>query len=120
MVNEPTGAMGWLPSNNHPADKATYDYHVTVPTTHVVDRQRRAHRPLGADGKPPVNAGDETRTWNWQLTQPMASYLTTATVGLFDYRKWASPIADRQGRRGRWRSTTRTRARSTRRRRPPP
>ena len=93
VVNEPYGAMGWLPSNNHPADKATYDYHVTVPATHVSIANGELTGTLGADGKPLVNAGGETRTWNWKLTQPMATYLTTATVGLFDYRKWASPIA---------------------------
>ena len=100
VVNEPYGAMGWLPSNNHPADKATYDYHVTVPATHVSIANGELTGTLGTDGKPLVNAGGETRTWNWKLTQPMATYLTTATVGLFDYRKWALPDRDRQGRRG--------------------
>ena len=32
VVNEPMGAMGWFPNNNHPRDKATYDFHLTAPT----------------------------------------------------------------------------------------
>ena len=59
VVNEPYGAMGWLPSNNHPADKATYDYHVTVPATHVSIANGELTGTLGADGKPLVNAGGE-------------------------------------------------------------
>ena len=35
VVNEPMGAMTWFPNNNHPADKATYDFHITVPATHT-------------------------------------------------------------------------------------
>ncbi|MDA0171186.1 M1 family metallopeptidase [Solirubrobacter taibaiensis] len=93
VVNEPYGAMGWLPSNNHPADKATYDYHVTVPATHVSIANGELSGPLGADGKPPVSADGQTRTWNWSLKFPMATYLTTATVGLFDYTKWDSPAS---------------------------
>jgi aminopeptidase N len=94
VVNEPFGAMGWLPANNHPADKATYDYHVTVPAGHVSIANGELSGPLGADGKPPVNDGGATRTWNWKLTYPMATYLTTATVGLFDYTNWDSPIVN--------------------------
>ena len=47
-----------------PADKATYDYHVTVPATHVSIANGELTGPLGADGKPPVNEGGATRTWN--------------------------------------------------------
>ena len=32
-MNEPKGAMGWFPNNNPPDDKATYDFHLTAPTT---------------------------------------------------------------------------------------
>ena len=80
--------MGWLPTNNHPADKATYDYHVTIPATHasiangeLAVRWRRRQAAV---------ARRRDRTWNWSLDYPMATYLTTATVGVFDYRKWES------------------------------
>ena len=28
VMNEPDGARAWLPSNDHPSDKATYRFHV--------------------------------------------------------------------------------------------
>ena len=90
VVNEPMGAMGWFPNNNHPRDKATYDFHLTVPIAdRTRDRQRRA-------GRRKVDNGNGTKTWNWKLGYPMASYLSTSTIGLFDY----APVRrrDRDGR----------------------
>ncbi|MEJ0090395.1 MAG: M1 family metallopeptidase [Limisphaerales bacterium] len=79
VVNEPMGAMGWFPCNNAPSDKATYDFHITVPNTHTA---------LGnGELASKVNNGDGTTTWNWHMGVPMATYLSTATVGMFDYTK---------------------------------
>jgi len=79
VVNEPMGAMGWFPCNNAPADKATFDFHITVPTTHTA---------LGnGELASIVINGNGTTTWNWHLGVPMATYLSTATVGLFDYTR---------------------------------
>jgi aminopeptidase N len=78
VVNEPVGAMAWMPCNNHPADKATYDFELTVPT--------------GKEGigngelvSPPEDNGDGTTTWRWATEDPMATYLSTSTVGDFDF-----------------------------------
>ena len=71
--------MTWFPNNNHPIDKATYDFHITVPGTHTA---------LGNGelvGGAPVDNGDTTKTWNWHDGYPTATYLTTATVGVFDF-----------------------------------
>src|SRR3954463_10897617 len=79
VVNEPMGAMTWFPNNNHPLDKATYDFHITVPGTHTA---------LGNGelvGDAPVTNTDGTVTWNWHDGYPTATYLTTATVGVFDF-----------------------------------
>ncbi|HWK28619.1 MAG TPA: M1 family metallopeptidase [Solirubrobacter sp.] len=77
VVNEPMGAMTWFPNNNHPADKATYDFHITVPATHTA---------LGnGELASKVDNGDGTVTWNWHDGYPTATYLTTATVGVFDF-----------------------------------
>jgi aminopeptidase N len=79
VVNEPMGAMTWFPNNYHPSDKATYDFHITVPATHTA---------LGNGelvGNAPVVNGDGTKTWNWHDGYPTATYLTTATVGVFDF-----------------------------------
>src|SRR4051812_14207070 len=76
VVNEPMGAMSWFPDNNHPLDKATYDFHITVPSTHTA---------LGnGELASKVVNGNGTTTWNWHDGFPTATYLTTATVGVFD------------------------------------
>jgi aminopeptidase N len=89
VMNEPVGAMGWFPNNNHPRDKATYDFHLEVPdTTHTALGNGELVSKVDNDGP--------TTTWNWRSTVPMASYLTTSTVGVFDYRNWTTtaPLED--------------------------
>jgi aminopeptidase N len=89
VVNEPMGAMTWFPGNNHPADKATYDFHITVPATHTA----LGNGELVGPNPPPVNADGTTRTWNWHDGYPTATYLTTATVGVFDFTIGAGTTA---------------------------
>ncbi len=77
VVNEPNGAQTWYPANNHPSDKATFDTTVTVPG---------ASTALGVgELAAKTNNGDGTSTWSWKEDDPTATYLTTATVGDFDY-----------------------------------
>lgn len=77
VVNEPNGAQTWFPSNNHPADKATFETAITVPS---------AYTALGVGELDSEQGnGDGTATWTWSEDDPTATYLTTATVGLFDY-----------------------------------
>ena len=74
-MNEPKGAMGWFPNNNHPRDKALFDFHLTAPS---------AYDAIGnGELVSKVVNGDKT-TWNWHMGYPMASYLSTSTFGLFD------------------------------------
>jgi aminopeptidase N len=85
VVNEPRGAMCWFPNNNDPSDKATYSFHITVPSTHTA---------LGnGELASKVDNADGTTTWNWQMGLPMSSYLSTSTVGRFDYAKSISTNA---------------------------
>lgn len=75
VVNEPNGAQGWFPGNNHPSDKASFETRITAP----------AGKPaigIGELASRTVN-GDGTRTWTWVEDDPTATYLTTATVGDF-------------------------------------
>jgi hypothetical protein len=78
VVNEPVGAMSWYPNNNVPFDKALYDMKITVPATSTAfGNGRLVANTLSADG--------EKRTWHWREDSPMASYLSTATNGTFDF-----------------------------------
>ena len=77
VVNEPIGAQSWFPSNNYPTDKATFDTLIRVP-------QGKTALGVG-ENVGNVDNGDGTVTWHWREDDPTATYLTTATVGDFDY-----------------------------------
>jgi len=75
-VNEPIGAQSWFPSNNVPSDKATFELRTTAPS---------AYTAIGAGEQVArVGNGDGTATTTWVEDRPMATYLATGTVGLFD------------------------------------
>ncbi|MFF4773904.1 M1 family metallopeptidase [Microtetraspora fusca] len=83
VTSEPNGAKTWFPSNDHPSDKATYDFEITVPegVTAIANGEQAA---------PPKTSGGKT-TFVWREKHPMASYLATMTTGKFDVRTGTSP-----------------------------
>jgi aminopeptidase N len=83
VANEPEGASTWYPVNDVPTDKATYDFRITVPEG----------RTAVANGEPvgdPVTADGRT-TFVWRATDPMASYLSTASIGDYDMTTQTGP-----------------------------
>ncbi|MFL5076774.1 MAG: M1 family metallopeptidase [Microvirga sp.] len=76
VANEPEGASTWFPVNDIPSDKATYDFRITVPegTTAVANGEL-----VGEEA-----TSNGRHTFVWEETDPMASYLATASIG--DYR----------------------------------
>jgi aminopeptidase N len=83
VAGEPTGAETWFPSNNHPADKATFDFHITAPKPYLV----------AANGvlQKTTDHNDGTRTFDWKMADPMATYLSTLAIGEFDLVEGKSP-----------------------------
>ncbi|UQA93897.1 M1 family metallopeptidase [Streptomyces halobius] len=75
VAGEPAGAMTWFPGNNHPGDKATYDFRITVPRRYTAVANGELRSQKTADGR---------TTYAWHNGEPMASYLATATIGTFD------------------------------------
>jgi aminopeptidase N len=75
-LSEPIGAMTWFPDNNTPSDKATFDITVTAPSAKKVASNGRL---LGRTAN-----GNGTTTWRWRESDPMATYLTTVSIG--DYK----------------------------------
>ncbi|MEV7331740.1 M1 family metallopeptidase [Micromonospora sp. NPDC093244] len=73
-LGQPESASTWFPVNDHPSDKASYDFEITVP-----------------DGLTAVSNGvpggrtnkDGWTTWKWSEKSPMASYLSTLVIGKF-------------------------------------
>jgi aminopeptidase N len=81
VLNEPEGASTWYPTNDHPSDKASYTFHVTVPdgVTAVAN----------GDLVSQVSTGDGHTTWTYDEKAPMASYLTQLAIG--DYEVTTAP-----------------------------
>ncbi len=74
-IGEPHSATTWIPVNDHPRDKALYDFELTVPATLAAITN-------GVRTSETVAGGLKTSTW--KVTSPMATYLATLAIG--DYR----------------------------------
>jgi aminopeptidase N len=81
VLSEPDGSAGFFPVNDHPLDKATYTFHVTVPEPFEV----------AANGvlTETLDNGDST-TFTFELRDPMASYLATINIDEFDVEEMES------------------------------
>jgi aminopeptidase N len=75
VVNEPVGSPGWYPANDNPRDKATFDIAITVPEGITAIGNGRLIDERTKNG---------FTTWHWYEDSPMATYLATATNGVFD------------------------------------
>ncbi|NLD44105.1 MAG: M1 family metallopeptidase [Chloroflexi bacterium] len=75
VASEPSGAATWYPVNDHPADKATYTFRVTVAEPWVV----AANGVLVG-----VTPGAGGRTYVFEEAAPMASYLATVAIADLD------------------------------------
>lgn len=99
-LGQPTGARGWFPSNDVPADKATYRTRITVPagwsalaTGVLAGRRERGH-----------GAGASS-TFVWAEPSPTSTYLVSVAVGRFDVNSldparpvWTRPAAGSRNR----------------------
>ena len=83
VVNEPEGASTWYPVDDDPTDKATYSFRVDVPEGRTaVANGLPVGRPVTRDGR---------TTWRWRASDPMASYLSTVSVGDFELTRRTGP-----------------------------
>ncbi|MDO3702497.1 M1 family metallopeptidase [Micromonospora sp. C28SCA-DRY-2] len=73
-LGQPESASTWFPVNDHPSDKASYDFEITVPDglTAVSNGV-----PVGR------SSADGWTTWRWAERNPMASYLSMVAIGKF-------------------------------------
>lgn len=89
VVSEPDGSATWFPVNDHPTDKSTYTFEITVPEGLVAVANGLLTGSETADG---------STTWSWDAPDPMAAYLATATVGNFTLDQYTAangtPIID--------------------------
>lgn len=71
-MQEPTGAHSWYAVNDQPADKATYDITISVPSPRVGIANGELLSRTESDG---------ITTTRWSMDRPMASYLATIATG---------------------------------------
>ncbi|MCL1692397.1 MAG: M1 family metallopeptidase [Actinomycetia bacterium] len=72
VVAEPDAAHSWFPSNDHPTDKATFTFSITVPAGFMG----------AANGElTDVISSETTTTYHWSMDAPMAPYLATVVIG---------------------------------------
>lgn len=74
-AGEPSGAMTWFPSNNHPSDKARFIFRLTVPAEFQVAATGRFDGEFVFGG---------TRDVTWVMPDEMATYLAAVYIGDFD------------------------------------
>jgi hypothetical protein len=82
VTTEPVGTEDWMPLNDHPRAKPTYDFYdtVTAGRTAIANGvlvSRRRHAP---DARFPQGS----TTFHWHMASPVASYLVENSVGHFD------------------------------------
>lgn len=78
VMGEPVAAATYYPSNDHPSDKATYSYDITVPSTETVIVNGTLTTTTEADGR---------TTWSFEHPYQQAPYLTAIAIGDFEIRQ---------------------------------
>jgi hypothetical protein len=79
IAGEPHVAATWFPANDHPTDKASFTFKVTVPAGLQAVANGELERKWRKHGR---------TIWLWDAKEPMATYLATVNVGEFDIRAY--------------------------------
>jgi aminopeptidase N len=82
VLNEPEGAHTWVPSNDHPSDKATFRFELTVPAGLTA---------VANGGLVDHTTGTSKETWIWQEDRPMATYLIQLLTGDYEVVEGVGP-----------------------------
>jgi aminopeptidase N len=82
VLSEPDGAANFYPANDHPLDKASYTFHVSVPKPYaaVANGVLASTEDLGG-----------STAYVWESRSLMASYLATIELGEFDVATDSGP-----------------------------
>jgi aminopeptidase N len=79
---EPDAASAWFPSNNHPRDKATYRFEITVPDPWMVAATGTLKE---------TNPNGGRTTYIWEMDKPMATYLASISIDKYDLATQKGP-----------------------------
>jgi aminopeptidase N len=79
VLNEPTGAPSWYPVNDHPRDRASYEFRITIPAGLEAIANGTLVETVAAD--------DGWVTWVYDAPSEMASYLAMVAIGDFEFEE---------------------------------
>jgi Peptidase family M1 domain len=82
VTTEPVGSEDWMPLNDHPSAKPTYDFYDTV----TAGRTAIANGILVGTrhNAPSTQFPGGSTSWHWHMGSPVASYLVENSVGAYD------------------------------------
>jgi hypothetical protein len=107
VTTEPVGSMAWMPLNNHPTAKPTYDFYDTtnVGKTAIANGELVGFTPPAAPAgggaaaspttvnPPDANFPGGSWTWHWHSPEPIANYLVENSIGSYDLTARTSPTS---------------------------
>src|SRR5690349_12388611 len=105
VTTEPVGNDSWMPMNNHPSAKPTYDIYDTTNIGKVAIGPGELvgyTAPVGTTYQPvpapPSNAPDAnfplgSVTWHWHSPEKIANYLVENSIGAYDLSARTSPAS---------------------------
>ena len=79
ILGEPHGASTWFPANDHPTDKASFTFDITVP---------EGLEAIANGALEDSSTQGGWTTWRWEAEEPMATYLAAMAIGEFDVRAY--------------------------------
>jgi hypothetical protein len=82
VTTEPVGSEDWMPLNDHPSSKPTYDFYDTVPAGKTAIGNGELVSQL-ANAPDPNFPGGST-TWHWHSPEGISSYLVENSIGSYD------------------------------------
>jgi hypothetical protein len=103
VTTEPVGTASWMPLNNHPSAKPTYDFYDTVDAgkTAIANGELVGTTPPTGTiyapvsptsvNPPDTNFPAGSWTWHWHSPEHVASYLVENSIGSYDLSARTSP-----------------------------
>jgi len=82
VTTEPVATEDWMPLNDHPSAKPTYDFYdtVTLGKTAIANGELISQR----NNRPSPEFPSGSTTWHWHSPERIASYLVENSIGSFD------------------------------------
>jgi aminopeptidase N len=82
VTTEPVATEDWMPLNNHPSSKPTYDFYDTVPLGKTAIANGELVSQLA--NLPDANFPGGSTTWHWHSPEGISSYLVENSIGSYD------------------------------------